>query len=280
MREFEICGGSVMGADHIMIGKPGSKNNQDAFAWRMNAKFLSAIVCDGCSGGKFSEVGAQITAQITAQAVWELANIFSFGSPDARCAPEWFWRKLKQKILNSLSRLAEEIGFSLSGTVNDFFLFSIVGCLLAEEKSYLFSIGDGVYRVNGELKNLGPFPGNSPPYIAYSLTGSQLEHHSPELLDFQITEITTADLDNLIIGTDGVLDLVKLADQSLPRKTEVIGGLEQFLEDKYFQNPDNIRRRLNVINKEDVADGRLRPGPLKDDTTVIAIRRKNTVVFS
>jgi hypothetical protein len=272
---FEIAGGSVTGADHIMIGKPGSKNNQDAYTWRKGSKVICAVVCDGCSSGRYSEVGAHIGAEVTAQAVWELASFYDFGeAPAFKSGDARFWEELKKRIIGTLGFLSKKMGYSLSQTVNDYFLFSIVGCLMTEEYAYIFSCGDGVYSINGEMTNLGPFPNNSPPYIAYNMTGTTLLKLEPELLDFQVQKVPTAGIQDVILGTDGVLSIVKLAEQDLPRRDEKIGGLDQFLENKYFINPDNVRRRLNIINKEDAGNGRLLPGPLKDDATLIVIRRK------
>jgi hypothetical protein len=60
-----------------------------------------------------------------------------------------------------------------------------------------------------------------------------------------------------------------------------VGPLSQFwTDDRYFANPDALRRRLTLINRESVrADFESRrlvrtPGLLPDDTTVVVLRRR------
>jgi hypothetical protein len=74
-------------------------------------------------------------------------------------------------------------------------------------------------------------------------------------------------VDSLLVGTDGVLDLEALADRCAAPGAGTVGPLRQFWEDdRFFLNPDMVRRRLTVI-------GRGPSGPLPDDTTLIVLRR-------
>ncbi len=68
---FQIAAGSVTGQRHLAA----RRNNQDAFAWWSGRDGLVAVVCDGCSGGAHSEVGAKLgEGKFNIQLVTEPAN--------------------------------------------------------------------------------------------------------------------------------------------------------------------------------------------------------------
>ena len=93
-------------------------------------------------------------------------------------------------------------------------------------------------------------------------------------------QLPTAEVENLLIGTDGVNDLIAAQAKCLPSKEETVGYLSQFWQDdRYFRNPDMIRRRLSLINRQtikpDWQNQRLRQqqGLLPDDTTLLVLRK-------
>jgi hypothetical protein len=166
------------------------------------------------------------------------------------------------------------MGSPLAAIVREFFLFTVLGCVLTQETVTLFSLGDGVFIVNGQITPLGPFPNNAPPYLGYALLGDRLslQIHPP---------IPLETLDTLLIGCDGVMDLIELADHSLLGQSNSVGSIAQFWqEDRYFENPDMLRRRLALINREITrpiwTEHRMikTVGLLPDDTSLIVIRRK------
>lgn len=265
---IRIAGGSVPGTDHTMPGQPGWKNNLDAYAWRyLPQGGVVAVVCDGCGSGKHTEVGAKIGAHLIAQTV--LDEVVKMKNIDS--LP---WQRIKHLVLDQLSTVAKAMGGSLSETISDYFLFTILGAIVTPEILCVFSLGDGVYIINDAVRELGPFPGNSPPYLMYNLTGSELMETDPESLDFQIHSfVSMSGFHSLILGTDGVMNLIHSAEKSLPGKTDRIGPINQFLDDRYFTNPDAIRRRLAIINRDVSLNRVIVGGPLKDDTTIVVIRR-------
>ncbi|MEM9543880.1 MAG: hypothetical protein AAGA60_30905, partial [Cyanobacteria bacterium P01_E01_bin.42] len=98
----------------------------------------------------------------------------------------------------------------------------------------------------------------------------------PQELQFQIHQSCEIEkLESLLIGTDGVEDLMNAADRNLPGKSEKVGSISQFWqEDRYFKNPDILRRKLSLINREFYCSGQPKEvGLLQDDTTLIAIRK-------
>jgi len=287
---FEIAAGTVIGRDHRVAGK----NNQDAFCCLVSDELIVAVVCDGCGSSPHSEVGAKIGARLIAT---ELQNSLSGFSDQCRPIRKDDWEFLlscvySKPFLNQIETLA----FGMAGHQTDrdteffrvilnYFLFTVVGFVINPESTIVFSAGDGIFGINfqsgGILRVLGPFPGNAPPYPAYSLIGSAVVS-DPKLLGFKLQAVDlTRDIESLIIGTDGTIDLAEAADKNIPGRDELVGPLSQFWEnDLFFRNPDALRRRLAVINS-DVSrplweERRIQrsSGLLRDDTTIVSIRRK------
>jgi protein phosphatase 2C-like protein len=239
---FEIAGGSVAGRAHAAAGR----NNQDAFCWALDADGLVAVVCDGCSSGPHSEVGAQIGSRLLVQAAARLLR--------ADLEPADLLEQVRQDVLASLRVLARGMcvdAASFSRTVTDHFLFTIVGVLITARGATTFSLGDGLVVVNGERTELGPFPNNQPPYLGYALLPNAPDRRAG--LGFEIDRSMAAgEVQSLVLGTDGAVEL----DSPF------------WSDDRFFRNPDMVRRRLTVLSRG------ARGGLLSDDTTLVLIRRK------
>lgn len=260
---FEIAGGTVTGHAHTVAGR----NNQDAFCWTRQDAGLVAVVCDGCSSGAHSEVGAQLGARLIAQAA---ARRLTSG-----LAPAVLLEQVRQEVLAQLHALALALSTSATGevaparervlgapapfsrTVSDYFLFTVVGALIADERLTTFSIGDGLIVLNGERRELGPFANNEPPYLGYALLPRGAVSGSSAQDEFQIHQtapLPAAELRSLLLGSDGAGDLDGIADL--------------WTDDRCFRNADMVRRRLTLASRG-AAGGRL-----ADDTTVVVLRRK------
>ena len=281
VNDFEVAAGSIVGTDHlgdvqILLGK----NNQDAYVVRNSPSAIVAIICDGCGSGKHSELGAQLGAA-------SLAHHLSNFSDDLL---EDYLRTIvvhgtlnaaRKDVLSELRVLAKSIGNSLSETVNEYLLFTVIGVMITKNWTAIFSCGDGIFHLNGETVELQPEAGNQPAYLGYNLTGSSLTDSNPSLLNFQVQRLLeTKDVESIIIASDGAGMFPKIKDRNVPGKQESAGDLDQFFADKYFANPDAIRRRLALLNTRRIrmnpeGDGiAVEHGLLKDDTTIVSIRRK------
>ncbi len=254
MPVLELAGGSVTGADHRRTGR----GNQDAFTWRRGQRALVAVVCDGCGSGRHSEVGAKLGARLVTEAA---VHHLDAGAPAAEPAT---WSRVARDLLAQLRLLANAMGGSLTDTVADYFLFTVVGVAVTPAWTVVFAAGDGLIAVNGDTRQLGPFPGNQPPYLAYALVDGE---PAPGLAIE--ARLPTADLTSALVGTDGAVDL---ASADLPPET-------LWTDDALFRNRDAVRRRLALLAAERVTpdwDARRlvrARGRLPDDTTVIALRR-------
>jgi hypothetical protein len=142
--------------------------------------------------------------------------------------------------------------------VTDCFLFTVVGLALSGERGCVFAAGDGIAAVDAAVVKLGPFPGNEPPYLAYGLI-------SREAPGFSVVRAFSG-ARSALVGTDGAFDLADLHSF--------------WEEERYFQNPDAVRRRLALVNREVVRplwdERRIErsPGLLDDDTTLVVVRRR------
>ena len=252
---FEYAIGSIIGRNHVLAGK----NNQDAYQIIANEKFIIAVVCDGCGSGKHSEVGAKLGARLV---IAEISNLLNQeGNQDSEISNPEFWNLVKLNLLQQLKDFVVLANGDME-FVNDYLLFTILGAVITDLETVTFSMGDGAIAINGELTQIPAYPNNAPPYLAYGL-------YKPEAINFEIRDrLPTEKLESLFIATDGIEDLVKSED------------INQFWqEDRYFKNPDAIRRKLAMLNREEVKPDwnrkelTKRSGVLSDDTTLVTIRR-------
>lgn len=236
LSRWEIATGSVAGTEHRRV----ARNSQDAFCFGCGPDSIVGVVCDGCSGGIHSEVGAWLAAPM-------LVNLLSMqGSVNGLLA------QARIALLDRITAVAESIRNPKSEIRNvllDYFLFTIVGFVVTEQTTAVFSIGDGLFALNGEKRIIAAETPNEPTYAAYELLGGgDCAFHIHSLMP-------TDEVDSILIGTDGANDIEDLG--------------EFWQRDLYFSNADAIRRRLEIQNRKGTT-------PLADDTTVIVLRRRGT----
>jgi len=269
--DFQVAYGTMVGTEHLRL----KKNNQDAFCVSeglIGGKFARVgVVCDGCGSQQSSEVGSKLAAPLLAHYIMDCTTY-------ARGDVERGLRLAEENLLGDLRKLSHNMysaNTGWNGTVSQTFLFTIIGFIITPEKTWIFSLGDGVYCINNDL-HVKEYEGNAPPYLGYRLIDSKYDH-----LRLTIDEcIPTDEVQSLLIGSDGAAQLAELENKNIPGKDQLVGPLNQFWEeDKYFKNPDMIRRKLFLINRETVRPNwetktlARHPGLLEDDTTLIVVRR-------
>lgn len=266
--QFELAGGSIVGREHLRVGK----NNQDAYFWSVAESGVVAAVCDGCGSGIHSEVGAKLGARIVTETIEHALK------EELNLADDAVWQTIQQTMLAQLQVLAGQLGGDRTQTIRDYFLFTIAGVAITPVFTTVFALGDGVIAVNDQMMQLGPFANNAPPYLGYGLLQ---EKFSKSLQLKPLRVLPTSQVQSLLIGSDGISDLIKVAAHSLPGRSDLVGDIAQFWQDdRFFRNPDQVRRRLALMNRDKTTfDQPLQqclrqPGLLPDDTTLIVIRRK------
>lgn len=282
--DFELAGGSIPGFHHTQRGRVLiGRNNQDSWHIHDADGLTVALVADGCGSKSHSEVGSFLLLRLLAPAL-ERAWLSSQGES----APFDLRLRLAlqvagDRVLSSIDTLcramlsprggAERSGYA--GLVSEYLLSTVVGAFITEDQIGFFSLGDGVVVINGEMASLGPFEGNEPPYLAYSLLKTRW---TSEQLRFKLHRVlSVGELESFLIGTDGVLDLVTAAEQTLPGSSSLIGPLDQFWTDTRFFSRAGIRNRLARIQSRQPNHSRPENGieeaRLPDDTTLIVGRR-------
>lgn len=245
---FDLFGGSARGGEHARL----HRNNQDGIALFASEELIVAAVTDGCSSGRGSEVGARYAAE------WIVRRVRADRAPGGR-DPATLTRDLTECV----RRLADGLranGEDARGALHDFFLFTFLVAIIEPERTTVFGVGDGVISINGQVTVLDAGPENAPDYVAYGVLGKQamepvIHHAGP-----------TADVVSLIIGTDGVGDLIARQGEVLPDGS-VVGGLRALeSDDRYVRNPSLLQKRLITLG-----DVHRR---LRDDTSIAVIRRR------
>ena len=245
MDTIEAAAASVIGARHLR----GARNGQDAaVAWLGDGAGV-VVVCDGCSSGASSEVGARLGASLFARAV--AARLRAGGLPTEQA----LWEAARTDTVRALSELVERMAGDRLAALHDQFLFTIVAGAVTRAGAAVWALGDGAYSFGERTRVLGPFDDNAPPYLAYDLLGE------PGVASFEVAPPSCA---ALVVATDGASDL------DMP--------LETFTERQLVEHPDALRRHLTVLarshdrivwNERRVART---PARLQDDCAVAVLR--------
>jgi hypothetical protein len=92
----------------------------------------------------------------------------------------------------------EQINAALQGAGPEYLLFTLVAAVVTPEEAVVFTCGDGLVGVNGEIRAIGP--DEAPPYLAYALLGGEAEFIVQQRLP-------ASGLDSLALGSDGAIEL-------------------------------------------------------------------------
>lgn len=245
--ELLAIGGTVVGADH----RRALRNNQDGMAFAQGDGWHVVVVTDGCSSGRASEVGARLGAAYLAARTLDVAL-------RARIAEETA-SGVAAAALAWMDGIASSFGDARrKDAIADMLLFTFLVAAVGPERALVFGVGDGVVSLNGVTLALDAGHDNAPPYLAYGLLG-------PAPVPVVHVDVPAADIRTLAVATDGAVELVARAGESLDGAPQ--RGLDQFEDERaYLKNPSLLQKRLVVIGE--------RHGRLHDDTTIGLLRRR------
>jgi len=224
---------AVIGARHARTGR----NGQDAAAGWAAGDTGAIVVCDGCSAGACSEVGARLAAQVALAAIVE-------GLP---------WDGVRARVLHAIEQVVEHLP-DREQAIHDQFLFTIVAAARRGAEVAVWTVGDGGYAIGDRERVLGPFADNQPPYLAYELLGAKVADHR---------ELADAYAGALVVGTDGVCEMGGLARFAERRFVEHPDALRRELV--------RCARPLERIDW-DARRVERRPALLQDDGAVAVLR--------
>jgi hypothetical protein len=212
MYTISTAAAAVTGARHLRV----ARNGQDAVATWTGEDCGAVVVCDGCSSGAFSELGARLGSQLAIRLIGEAL----MGDRPAR----EIWTSVRAKLGAELERVVEAMPGARERVVHDHFLFTIIAAAWQGDEVAVWALGDGGYAIGERVVELGPFPDNQPPYLGYDLLGDPQPAH---------LEVADAACGSVTVATDGVLEV----------------GLAGLVEPRCFDHPDALRRKLAVLAK-------------------------------
>lgn len=162
-------------------------NNQDYYYMENNIK----IITDGCSEGKFSEVGTRLFAQY-------------FSKLDSRFDCQKFEENVEKVFSTILSNYKRKLK---SDECREFIvnnlLFTILACFELEDRFVVKTIGDG-YIITVNKNNMVSYTrlsyGKRPPYYSYNMLDVELYK---EELKFKTFEYSKEDFCKVGIASDG-----------------------------------------------------------------------------
>jgi hypothetical protein len=244
MNTISTASAAVIGARHLR----SSRNGQDAAMSWSGADGAAIVVCDGCSGGASSEVGARLGATLFIRA---LAARIEAG--EHVCCPAT-WAGIRGDVTRVLAELLERMPGDRLVAIREHFLFTVVAAAATRGEAAVWALGDGAYSFGETTRVLGPFDDNQPPYLGYDLIGESPPAHF---------EVASPGCGAIVIATDGAEDL---------------GGLERFATRKFVEHPDALRRHLALLARTperiDWEERRVvrTPAVLQDDCAVAVLK--------
>lgn len=195
-----LSGAQIIGRSHLLSGK----NSQDALVTGYleidEDVVYYGLICDGCSEGKNSEVGAKLASSYIARQIEILAK----SKVDVKRIP-WV---LHKRTLEFLKQLLGKISFdspvSRVTYIKDNLLFTVLGFIYTSHEVVFFAQGDGVIVVNDEV--FVRDEQDLPKYIGYNLVERKfLASGASEMPEsFDITIFPTGDIERLSIASDSL----------------------------------------------------------------------------
>lgn len=221
-------------------------NCQDALALfdgELNyQRLIIGIVCDGCSEGTNSEVGANLAS---AYLIREIVQLLKQGVP-ATVIPNLLYTGLVDFLRGILSGYSFANSNDRVAFIRDNMLFTVVGFIMTDNETVVFITGDGTIIVNDDVTFVDA--NNRPSYPGYHLVErSALEVDASALpTNFDVEVFSTDEVFRLAIGSDAWADEPQLIDQ--------IWG---------YKHPAGLQRRINQWSKTDKK--------FRDDVSIITV---------
>jgi hypothetical protein len=233
---WTLIGGGLAGQSHLKQGQ----GSQDALHGRRFDGGVVAVVCDGCSAGRGTAVGAGLGARFVAAHVARLAG--------AGVGIDELPARTIEGLTAELKRLSHgwaDDDEERAAVIADALVFTVVAAVVVGDDYIVFGVGDGRVRINGADIDIGGCTDAAPDAPAYALIPG-LEDHS--VVHVHATG-RAADVHTVLIGSDGAGEL----------DDDVVSALEH--DQALTTNPSLLTKRLAAA------------GPRWDDCTLMIVRR-------
>ena len=173
-----------------------SVNNQDNLYEEGNCK----MVLDGCSDGKYSEVGTRMFAQL-------------FAVQPNRLDPDCFEKTVKDifdLLVDSYGKWFQNPE-KLEEFIMENMLFTIIACFEKEDEFVVKMFGDGYIVTVNQMDHVSYLKfcyGDRPPYVAYKYCAS-MEGTDWKEYEFKTFHFPKANFKKVGVASDGILPIVK-----------------------------------------------------------------------
>ena len=218
-------------------------NNQDFFY--ETPRML--LVLDGCSGGKYSEVGTRLFTQL-------------FSRREENDSVEKFESNVKE-VFDEIIEIMRKYYPDQESLENDFImenlLFTIIACFDCKDKFIVKMFGDGYIITQNNRDRLSYMKfsyGKCPPYFAYKYC-KMLTPNIYKDYEFKTFEFDKKIFKSVGIASDGILPIVKSSDHGM---------------DFYILKKDNVGLQMAVRMKNQL---------FSDDVTIAFFENRYSIPY-
>ena len=218
-------------------------NNQDYFY--VTPRML--LVLDGCSSGKYSEVGTRLFTQL-------------FSRKEENDSVEKFESNVKE-VFDEIIEIMRKYYPDQESLENDFImenlLFTIIACFDCKDKFIVKMFGDGYIITHNNRDRLSYMKfsyGKCPPYFAYKYC-KMLTPNIYKDYEFKTFEFDKKIFKSVGIASDGILPIVKSSDHGM---------------DFYILKKDNVGLQMAVRMKNQL---------FSDDVTIAFFENRYSIPY-
>ena len=215
----KIFSASAQGQTYFNEGK----NNQDFYCNFVDDNKAIMVICDGCHGGKNSEVVARLSAPFLVRKINELLDDGLSLAELPTFLFDYYQEYLIGLVESQLFQNKEEV----ERFVYENLLCTVIGVVSYQDEVLLFNCGDGSFYLNDSIYLVRESLHNRPTYLAYNLLKVYgiIPESSVELIDdrdgkttkipteFETVYLTDSDIKIIGISSDGLNPYPSLFDE-------------------------------------------------------------------
>ena len=194
----------IIGHEHIFA----RTNRQDFCGYiQKNEGKISGVICDGCSSGSHSEVGASLIGmyllKLLDQVPVPVSDDLTVYRISVQVQIETFIYNLMKLMFDSVT---DRVYF-----VNNYLLSTFTFCVITDDKLIIGHAGDGIIAIsqNGQLNIENVNHDNKPHYISYNLVPEEVLDSTKVKSNLEIKCYPISEIDSIIIASDGLEPLVE-----------------------------------------------------------------------
>lgn len=234
--EWNVNSAVIIGNEHERT----KKNRQDFCGYFLpgetGQKRYGGVICDGCSAGTYSEVGAALIGNLILHLIkaGDIAKPGVFGGYFEDNISRFIRRLLDCLMISSKT---DKINF-----IHHFLLTTFIFAVIEEERIVIGRSGDGVIMINDQWNIIDQQ--GKPHYMAYREIPPEFFSESPRAGDdFSVSMYPASSVDRLVIASDGLVPLIE--GQRLP---EIFGTKKRQLQRKF-----NVWQQKEKLFYDDVS---------------------------